>query len=409
MPGGRSSVNRGKSKRNAGKGNSNTSQDTSSSALDDSADKTKTKKIRTQPTKPTESVSNSILSHFTPLTNRHRSFSTGAMSDTRESLPINFGHGPSSSPNQQHTEAAGVTVTQQGGTANEQVTNADLMKKLCSNGYQLEKLSNIIEELRGDVHLLQTENEQLKKEVTASKRREENLRADIDIALRRARLADDKSDAVEQYTRNYNLRVYNLSEPDTETADQCEDAVLKLFHDKLGLRNIQKKDLDAVHRLGRREKREGTMPPRGVIVRFMSRKVRDEVIKNRKNLKASQNTRGSPVIVEDLTKNIYQLYTYARLSPVTSQCWTTRGKVLVKAKNGRIIHVTSRRDLDDQQLTSTPRHIHPPSGPRDRPSPPARRNQSTEGKTGEGNDNSNDNMSDTGTDVESRQQPVTRL
>ena len=72
-------------------------------------------------------------------------------------------------------------------------TNADIMKKLCSNGYQIEKLGRVIEELRETILLLQLDNDRLKKEVEASEIREQKLRADLDFAAHRATLVDDIS------------------------------------------------------------------------------------------------------------------------------------------------------------------------------------------------------------------------
>ena len=107
-------------------------------------------------------------------------------------------------------------------------TNADIMKKLCANGYQIEKLGRVIEELRGTILLLQLDNDRLKKEVEASKIWEQKLSADLNLAVHRATLADDRSHFLEQYSRNYNLRMYSLEEPDNETAAQCEDSVLHI-------------------------------------------------------------------------------------------------------------------------------------------------------------------------------------
>ena len=108
--------------------------------------------------------------------------------------------------------------------------------------------------------------------------------------------------------------MYYLEEPDNETAAQCEDSVLKVFHDKMTLRHIRKQDLDAVHRLD--GKKAGTS--RGIIVRFVSRKTRDEVIANRRKLKKKDGK--SLVIVEDLTKRNYHLYNVARDDPVVKLC-----------------------------------------------------------------------------------------
>ena len=87
----------------------------------------------------------------------------------------------------------------------------------------------------------------------------------------------------------------------------------------MNLRHIRKRDLDAVHRLG--GKKAGIT--RGIIVRFVSRKTRDEVIANMRKLKKKDGK--SVVIVEDLTKRNDHLYNVARDDPVVKLCWTVRG------------------------------------------------------------------------------------
>ena len=108
----------------------------------------------------------------------------------------------------------------------------------------------IVEELRVDVLCLKNENDKLRQELEAIKRRGEKLRAEVDFAMYRATLADERSNFLEQYSRNYdNLRLLFMSEPERDTQEECEEAVLKLFHDKLGLRQMKRADLDdVVHR-----------------------------------------------------------------------------------------------------------------------------------------------------------------
>ena len=115
----------------------------------------------------------------------------------------------------------------------------------------------------------------------------------------------------------------------------------------MNLRHIRKQDLDALHRLG--GKNAGIT--RGIIVRFVSRKTRDEVITNRRKLKKKR--RKSVVNVEDLTKRNSHLYNVARDDPVVKLCWTVRGKIFVKAYNGKIIEIKSKPDLQDPRLKDT--------------------------------------------------------
>ena len=285
-------------------------------------------------------VAGNLFSHFSPAATRSRSSSLRAMADkqTTDSQESSFLDGPSSS------QLSELGHSQQSGTAETQITNADLMQKLCANGEQLEKLSKITEELRAAIFTLQNENDELKREVADSRKREESLRADLRTALHRAQVADDKADFLEQYSRNYNLRLYYVEEPSGETAGQCEETVLNLFTEKMGLRHIRKEDIDAVHRLGENRQKNGQ--PRGIIVRFMSRRVRDEVILNRKKLK--RPTGKSVVVVEDLTKRNYQLFAQAKAASVTKQCWTRRGKIFIKTNQDKVMQIKSKGDLPGQ-------------------------------------------------------------
>ena len=255
------------------------SQDTSSFSLDCSSGKLPTPKKFKTAEKNSTSISESIVTHFSPIATRVRS-----TSDNRNETENSIGRdetgsldGPSSHLNQSPIEASPGMPT-----------NADIMKKLCSNGYQIDKLGRMIEELRGTILSLQLDNDRLKKEVEASKIREQKLRADLDLPAHRATLVDDRSHFLEQYSRNYNLRMYYLDEPDNKTAAQCEHSVLNVFQDKMNLRHIRKQDLDAVFRFG--GKKAGTT--RGIIVRFVSRKTRDEVIANRRKIKKKDGKSG---------------------------------------------------------------------------------------------------------------------
>ena len=135
-----------------------------------------------------------------------------------------------------------------------------------------------------------------------------------------------------------------MKEPKNETPRQCEEAVLQLFHNRLGLRDITAKDIDAVHRLG---KRTETNKTRGIIVRFVSRKTREAVIGNRRKLKKEPGqTSNAIVIAEDLTKDNYILYSKARTAEATENCWTKMGKVFVKTKAGDVKQIKTFADIE---------------------------------------------------------------
>lgn len=57
--------------------------------------------------------------------------------------------------------------------------------------------------------------------------------------------------------------------------------------------------------------------------------------------------------MEDLTKQNYHLHNVARTDPVNRLCWTIRGKIFVKAHNGRIQQIKSKSDVQDPRLRSS--------------------------------------------------------
>ena len=325
-------------------------------------------------------VSDSILQHFSPVRTR-----SGSMSSTGRTIG-NSSSTPEQAAGCQSKDRPTEGTSQEANQQSQQEHNnglfsdpsqpkpSEILKAVHANGKNIERLSGDvhangknIERLSGEVEklcatvlLLQLENDKMRKELDKRKQNEETLRAELESVKRRAELADERSNFVEQYGRNYNIRIFNVAEPDNETPEQCEETVLKLFHVKLGLSHIKKCDIDAVHRLG--QKRSGANSPRGVIVRFISRKTRQEVLSNRRKLKQSTIGQGkSIVITEDLTKQNYQLYCMARDSSVTERAWSIQGKILIKAKNGKIKRITRRSDLDDPTLrcdsSYTPRRV----------------------------------------------------
>ena len=89
-----------------------------------------------------------------------------------------------------------------------------------------------------------------------------------------------------------------------------------------------------MHRLERKQQK-GT--PRGIIVRFVSRRNRDLVIYSRKKL------RGIGIfIAEDLSPRRYALLCNVK---VCKLAWSVNGKICMKAWNDRIVQVKHLSDL----------------------------------------------------------------
>ena len=106
----------------------------------------------------------------------------------------------------------------------------------------------------------------------------------------------------------------------------------------LVLRHITPEHLDAVHRIG--EKREGRTRP--IIVHFVSRETRLEVLRKRRKLKGSDP---KVVIVEDLTRSNYQLFLRASEHPGTLRAWSKDGKIFVQSLDFKIFKIEKLTDL----------------------------------------------------------------
>lgn len=236
------------------------------------------------------------------------------------------------------------------------VSNQDLMAKLCANGKQISTLSEQVEQLRSEIVALQMENDSLRKEVREAKEREDSLKSKIEETRFTADLADRRCEELSCYIRRNNLRIFGVDEATgrdrEETPDECERKVLTLIREKLQVK-ISSSDIEAVHRLGakRAARSSQTSPgastqqqqsrPRGIIIRFVNRRVRDNVLYARRKLKGTRT-----LIAEDLTPRAYSLLCKVRENTaVCKQSWTKNGKVFMKTLHDRIVTVQSLADL----------------------------------------------------------------
>ena len=231
-----------------------------------------------------------------------------------------------------------------------QPSNSDLMTKLCDFGKDIAKLTSTVEELKGALFAVRQENDELKRAVAEAKQREEALTTQVQEARQLAETADRRVEDLSAYVRRNNLRIYGIPEnngkkttggasTEPESQQQCEEKVAKLVNDKLQL-GVSRKDIEACHRVGTSRRTDGQ---RCVIVRFVSRKIRDAVLAARRNLKGSRT-----VIVEDLTPRAYSLLCQVKDDKdVCAQAWSKNGSVVMKTHSGHIETVRSLAFLKD--------------------------------------------------------------
>jgi regulator of replication initiation timing len=221
----------------------------------------------------------------------------------------------------------------------------DIWQQVCKNGKQLATVTTNIEEIQGMMHELKIENDKLKREVATLKEIEEKLKEQLAEVKHTAKVALERANDTDQYSRRNNIRIYGLKEKQKgaggeEGGDDTEEQVLKLFS-TMQLK-VKAEDLEAAHRLGAKNPDKNTS--RGVIVRFINRKQKENAIKNRRKLK---NT--GVVVVEDLTDVNYKLLQRVKSDPLCENAWTINGKVTMKTKSGRIVKVHSTSHLEEQR------------------------------------------------------------
>ena len=285
------------------------------------------------------------------------------------------------------------------------------------------KLDTRIETVEGKVFDLEQKHDSIQTEVQSVKKKLEENTETTDSGTYVAKLALAHAERNEQYQRNYNIRIFNLPENANETIAECETKVLNLFSEKLNVK-IPIEAIDNLHRLGpkkstqqtsksteentgtpttetkenskdternskdtetnemesstatptpenEREKivsKEGSNEKiRPVIVSFISRRIRREVLANRNKLKKTPGQRSAPIIItEDLTKQNHYLFNKARENKDKfANVWSKDGIILGKQHNGIIIRIDSLNDVNSppaMEKKTNRRKFFPPRG-----------------------------------------------
>lgn len=127
------------------------------------------------------------------------------------------------------------------------------------------------------------------------------------------------NDRLQQYTRRESVRIWGLPQAHDETKEDVEKKVLKVFKDSGA--EIEVNDIAVAHRTGK--------PARGlrpVLVKFVSRRKRNEVMSKKKHLKGQQGY-DKIFINEDLTQLRSRLLGYVKRLEGVERAWTIDGRI----------------------------------------------------------------------------------
>ena len=204
----------------------------------------------------------------------------------------------------------------------------------------IQALSTEINKLKNVMLATQEENRQLKREITTVKR--ENLQLRDDLIYNKNRIND-----LEQYSRRNSIRIFGLPEESNESHYECQCKVLNLVNDRLQV-SMNENDIDAIHRTG--TNRDGR--PRGIIIKFVRRTLKEKVMSFNKMLKGS-----GIVITEDLTKSNLALFHAVKDNSNVLHAWTVNGKVFAIKDDGSKLEVNHKDQINDQLSAETTRII----------------------------------------------------
>ena len=128
-----------------------------------------------------------------------------------------------------------------------------------------------------------------------------------------------ENDRLQQYSRRESVRIVGIPSSPGETAEEVEQKALKVFNDAGAA--VKREDIAVSHRAGK--ERNGSRP---ILVKFVSRRTRNEVSVKKKNLKGKDGYQ-RVYVNDDLTMLRARLLAYVKKLPCVGKAWTVDGRI----------------------------------------------------------------------------------
>lgn len=201
------------------------------------------------------------------------------------------------------------------------------------------RLEDKMDKLEGEIFDLKNEKDALKTEVDKLREENRDLHRKIEQSKKENVSVRGVINDHEQHGRQFNLRVFGIPEVKTGSEDvgDCVKKCVDVFSNKVGVK-VEEQDVEMAHRIGR----PGGGRPRAIIVRFHSRRLRGQVLAERRKLKQSGVSIG-----EDLTAQNYKLLKSATQHSAVMSAWSSHGKVIAKVKNGQIVKLDISMNIEE--------------------------------------------------------------
>ncbi|MCP4481272.1 MAG: hypothetical protein GY817_00375 [bacterium] len=203
----------------------------------------------------------------------------------------------------------------------------------------IERQDTVIERLG----IIESEFENLKTDVEGMKAKQALVEQDMGVMKNNIHINYNQGtnlqfglDRQEQYSRKNSIRIYDVKEEEEEA---IEDLCIKLLKEEVGV-DVKASDIDIVHRVGRRDPNK----PRAIILKFMSHKSKEAVMRKKRDAKNIK-------IREDLAPGIKRMFdevSVNRRSLNIESVWTIDGRIRYRHVNSpRTFEIRSYTDYDN--------------------------------------------------------------
>ena len=173
------------------------------------------------------------------------------------------------------------------------------------------------------------------KEVSANKDEIEQLKIENLKLKQAANLNIFHTDNLEQYSRRENIRIYGI--PESNSHNNRDDGETSLLKIATALQiDLESKDIQRVHRLGKR-KYSTSAKPRPIIARFISYKKRNQFLYSKSKLKENGEFNNA-YITKDMTTLRSKLFNYSisKMNVTVSLCLYTHIMAVFVLKDLRL-------------------------------------------------------------------------
>lgn len=203
----------------------------------------------------------------------------------------------------------------------------------------LRSVNKTLEVIEGKLFDKETEIDKLQKDSKSLQKCFENQTAKVEKLQHEARRLDTArkkyENEAEQYSRRSNIKISGIEDNSGETAKETAVKVIQLIKEKK-IYELTMDQIDIAHRLPNKKNTN-----HDITVKFVSRNVKDCIMRNRKLLK------GSGIFINDLTRtNFHVLMCVKRkMKDGVKEAWTTNGKILYRNCAGQV-HVVEFEDYE---------------------------------------------------------------